>query len=287
MSNKFLWYSKRAISYVMRPRVVVQERAVIVDDRNICENPIFLIGVFRSGTSLVRRMFNSHSKIACPPETFYLPHYAAMLQDPMTMSGYEGFGYSEEEMRVDISRVASHLHEAYRISQDKPRWADKTPQYVWHLDSLDKMYGGNARFVMIRRHPFDIAFSITSRGWKFNDIEDIFESNLVYVRDSISKMEEFRTKNSSKCVDLSYQSLTANPTAELTRVLRFLGEEFEPSMLDYHKKNHNVGLEDPMVRGTKGIKKSAENWRSWSAEEKERARAILGPTAEVLGYKIE
>ncbi|QIB34271.1 sulfotransferase family protein [Ancylobacter pratisalsi] len=281
------WYGKRVVSYVLRPRVIVQERPVLLGSDNICEHPIFLIGVHRSGTSLVRRMFNSHSKIACPPETFYLEHYVRMLEDPVTFSGYEGFGYDREAMRADIAATASRLHEAFRLTQGKERWADKTPQYVWWTEGIDRLFGGRPYYVLIQRHPYDIVFSLVARKWRFNDIEDLFTSNLTYVRDSVAKMNEFEAAHPDRCIRLRYETLTTNPTDELTRVLTFLGEQFEPGMLTFYEKSHNQGLEDPMVLGTRGISGSHENWRSWTDAQKQEAAQILGETAKGLGYSIQ
>jgi hypothetical protein len=122
-----IWYWNRVKTYVGRPRMIVQTKPVVIGDDDRCESPIFIVGAHRSGTSLVRRLFNSHREIACPPESFFIANYAAMLDDRFVGAGYEAFGYSAEEARADIARKASELHEAYRIATGKSIWADKTP----------------------------------------------------------------------------------------------------------------------------------------------------------------
>ena len=264
--------------------MIVQTKPVLIDDAERCENPIFIVGAHRSGTSLVRRLFNSHPDIACPPESFFIANYAAMLEDRFVGAGYEGFGYSAEEARQDLARKASELHEAYRIATGKAIWADKTPQYTDHLEAIDRLYAGKARFVLVLRHPGDIVHSVYKRNWRFNDIQDGFESALAHVKSSIDNLLAFEAKFPDRCSRIVYCDLCTDPELVLTQVLGRLGLEFDPEMLDFADKDHNFGLEDPVVRGTQSITRNSGAWRSLTAAQQARIVETFGPQADESLY---
>lgn len=282
--SSFKWYYNRVRAYIGRPRLLVQEKYVTIDGGDYCDRPLFLIGAHRSGTSLVRRMVNSHPDIACPPESFFIEYYAGMYADEKVRAGYEGLGYDREHCRMDLMRRASSLHEAFRIGQGKVIWADKTPEYTRCLDKIDSLYGMNVRYLLIYRHPWDIANSVWKRGWRFNDIEDGFDSALIYTRDTIARMRAFETALPGRTARVVYSRLCADPEIVLRSALEKLDLSFHPDMLDFGSRNHNWGLEDPVIRGKKSIEISAGAWSSWSKAEKARATELLNPAdyADIL-----
>lgn len=281
-------YLRRIRAWISQPRIIYQERIVLADDDDVCANPIFLIGLHRSGTSLMRRVFNAHPEIACPPETFFLQHYARMLRDSYTVAGYKAFGQDEEGMRRHLAAKGAELHEAFRRSQAKRLWADKTPQYVGFLPELQELYP-EARFLMIYRHPFDVAYSVDQRGWDLaaQGSEDLFASNLDFMQQQYAKQLAFEKANPQACTRVHYEDVVADPEEELSRVMAAIGEPYYDAMLRHHEGNAGFGTEDPIVRGTKGFKASFGNWMRWPAERISKASKVLGQVAEELGYSIE
>lgn len=283
-AHRFTWYWHRFKSYVGRPRLVVQTRAVLLDDDDYCEQPLFIVGPHRSGTSLVRRLFNSHPEIACPPESFYLTRYVDMLDDRHVQAGYDGFGYSPEQMRQDLARKASALHEAFRLAAGKRIWADKTPHYSLRLDGIDRLFAGQPRYILVLRHPGDVVHSIYRRGWRLNKVEDLFESALSHVRACLDAILDFEQRNSERCTRLLYAELCAEPERVLSTVMAQLGLHFHPAMLRFADLNHNFGMEDPVIRGTRTITPRHGDWRSLSPTQQARIREVFGPAVDRPDY---
>lgn len=284
LRHGLLWYWNRMRNWLGRPRLVVQTRAVVLDDAARCREPVFIVGPHRSGTSLVRRLFNSHHAIACPPESFFIAHYAAMLDDSLVADGYAGFGASLAEMREDLARKAASLHEAYRMATGKHIWADKTPQYSSHLDPIDRLFDRRARFVIVLRHPGDVVHSIYKRGWRFNALADDFESALAHVRQSLDAVLAFEATQPDRCTRIVYEDLCVAPEQVLTAALARLGLPFDPGMLNFAGKPHNFGQEDPVVRGTSGITRQSGAWRSLSAARQQRLVEVFGPRIPADSY---
>ncbi|WP_198021913.1 sulfotransferase family protein [Algiphilus aromaticivorans] len=280
------WTLRRLRAYIGRPRTEIQIKAVSLDDGDRCKNPIFLIGVHRSGTSLTRRILNSHPSIACPPESFFFSHFVEMMADPLTYAGFRGLGY-EDQAEVDkcLAKLASVHHEQYRIACGKARWADKTPQYTAIIPQLGRLFGSRAQFVLLYRHPYDIVHSIYSLGWEMGEGgRDRFENNVLYVRERLSMMLDFERTSTQGVHRIKYEELVANPEAELKATCDFLGEEYCDSMLDFNSGNHNVGTEDSQVRGTSKFQLSSNNWGDLSFDKMRVLKEHLSDIVSELGY---
>lgn len=286
--NSFRHGYFRFRAWLGRPRIVKQVKPVILSGEERCENPIFVIGVHRSGTSLVRRILNSHTHIASPPETSFLSHFAAMVKDGSTIGGFQGLGFDKADVFTEIGRWASHYHEAYRLTQGKSRWADKTPQYVAILHELLQMFGPLSKFVIIYRHPLDILYSQSTRNWRFGEFHrDIWLNNAFYISDSIRRMVEFVSAHSDVCHVLHYEFLVTEPERTLRNLMEFLGESWEPGIMRFYEQEHGFGTEDPVVRGTKGFVQNFGNWRSMPGAQRETVLEILDDTLHLLGYSME
>lgn len=278
------WYWNRLKTYVGRPRLVVQTKPVMIEDSNRCEEPVFIIGAHRSGTSLVRRLFNSHPEIACPPESFFMANYLDMLEDRQVLAGYDGFGYTADEMRADLARKASSLHEAFRIAVGKSIWADKTPEYSLRLDGIDRLFAGKPRYVIVLRHPGDVVHSIFRRGWRFNDIEDGFENALAHVKSCLDSIFDFEARHPDRCTRIVYCDLCDQPAQVLTAAMAKIGLEYDPEMLNFADKDHNFGLEDPVIRGTRKIDAKTGAWRSLDQHQQNRIAEVFGPQVNAKSY---
>jgi hypothetical protein len=95
--------------------------------KTLCSSPVFIGRVHHWLDEFLTLIPN----IACSPETFFLPRYCNMYKDRMTESG---FSYSEEGAQKYIAWQAAELHDAYKMANGKGCRADKTPQYVEHLN---------------------------------------------------------------------------------------------------------------------------------------------------------
>ncbi len=281
------FWARRVRAFLGKGWVVQRTPIVISDDFSACARPIFIVGTHRSGTSLLRRIIDSHPHIACPPETYFLKHYSAMLDDPNTFQGLAAMGFDEDQALIGMRHVMGYFHEHYRLAQGKVRWADKTPQYVYCLPLLKRVFHPGAQFVFIFRHPMDVAFSLWKRKWQLSDagrpmssVADFCE----FVRTSVDHQLHFLSGNPSSTYTMFYDRLVDDPEPELRALCSFLEEPYEPGMLTHWRQHHDTGTEDPVARGTNGFRPSYENWRGWTAADCERAWQILSSTAATLGY---
>src|SRR5580765_1922451 len=78
------------------PLVVPQPTGT--DATGSCASPIFVVGCQRSGTSLLRRILDSHPSIACPPESKFILPAVQILRDRAALQGLDSMGYPRPEV---------------------------------------------------------------------------------------------------------------------------------------------------------------------------------------------
>ena len=205
------------------------------------------------------------------------------------MSALDAMGFSKSEILKALRETAGQFHRLYAISKKKNRWADKTPQYVFHLESLLHLFGSDARFLFIVRHPLDVAYSIWSRKWLLDGeirAERRLEDTCSYVHRSILEQRRFWSAHPGQCLVIHYDTLNLEPEKTLRSVCEFLDEPFDDRMLHFNDHHHDFGTEDPIARGTRGFEGSFENWMAWSDTETASALNILEPCIRDLGYSL-
>src|SRR5262249_52267799 len=234
------------------------------------ERPIFVIGVHRSGTTLVRLILDSHSRIACPPESFFLLPESRLLADPKALEGLQAMGFNREHVIARAREHTAYFFEMYAASHKKPRWADKTPSYVDCLDFIETLFGPDCQYVFVYRHGLDSACSIA----RIPDIAeaephvaacggDRFAGAARYWATQCGVMRGFAARSPARVLELFYEKLVAAPEAEARRLFAFLGETYEPQVLRFHEQPHDhwAGLQDVKASSSKGFQPNVERWR--------------------------
>lgn len=293
LSLRLIAFSKRLARTVLDETRRTRREIVAPAARARSERPIFVIGVHRSGTTLVRLILDSHSRIACPPESFFLLPESRLLADPKALEGLLAMGFTREHVVARMREHAAYFFEMYAASHQKPRWADKTPSYVDCLDFIETAFGPDCQYVFVYRHGLDSACSIA----RIPDIAeadphiaacggDRFAGAARYWATQCGVMRAFAASHPERVLELFYEKLSADPEAETRRLFAFLGEPFEPAVLRFHEKEHDhwAGLQDVKATSSRGFQPNVGRWRE---EPPERIAAMLAQAGErmrELGY---
>jgi hypothetical protein len=272
-------------------------RRVIVtpDSRPRGEAPFFLVGVHRSGTTLLRLIVDSHSRIACPPESFFLLPLAHVLEDAKAVEGFKAMGFAEDDVVGRLRDYASYFFEMYAGVHGKQRWADKTPSYIDCLDFIERLYGPECRYVLVFRHGLDAACSIA--GVSPRELGphvavcggDLYAGAAHYWAAQCAKMLAFQRRHPERCLEVRYEALAQDPEPVLRRLFEFVGEAFEPEVLRFHEKPHDrwIGLEDRKASQSRGFEPNVGRYRKEPAEVIRSMRREAGAMLETLGYEVE
>ncbi len=212
----------------------------------------FVVGVGRSGTTLLRLMLDAHPELAIPPETHFLPaliyllatgepHAVDLVRVVQTYPGWRDFGLNEDELRKAFEGAGSSpagaingFYAAYAKRHGKHRWGDKTPVYIESISKIGQALGDQARFVHLIRDGRAVAVSRRARAAKrgreptpVRAEAETWKRRIDSARDQSREVEHY--------LELRYEDLTADPEAALRRVCDHIALGFDPAMLDYHE----------------------------------------------------
>ena len=193
----------------------------------LVESPVFVLCTLRSGSTLLRVLLNSHSKIHAPHE-IHLRYTAARLEKKWARRTMTAMGLDEPALTYLLwDRI---LHRELSAS-GKQIIVDKTPNNVFMPDRLRDCWP-DARFIFLLRHPAAIAAS--RREWLGPNPDDV--ANVERVRQYCEALEDARRNYDGLTV--RYEETTDDPSAATHRLCEFLGVEWEPEMVEYGKFEH-------------------------------------------------
>ena len=249
-----------------------------VDTGCASNDPIFIVGMPRAGSTLVEQILASHSEIEGTTE---LPTVGAISA---TLKGGRNDDYLMHLARLDTSRLKS-LGEQYLEATrphrklGKPRFTDKMGGNFFHIGFL-RLVLPNARIVDVRRHP--LACGLSNFVQMFTD-EKKNASRLADIgrnyRDYVELMAHFDRVQPGKVLRVHYEDLILDPEKQIRRLLDHLGVRFEPSCLSFHETARvlttasSAQVKEPLYRD------ALEHWRHYEP--------WLGPLKAALGPVLD
>ena len=272
----------------------------------------FVVGVPRSGTTLLRLMLDAHPQLAIPAETHFFPElierWAELADDdgaPVEVirlitghARWPELGIPEPRLprgwtrrgELDLPQSLRAVGEAYAEAAGKPRWGDKTPGYVTAMEQIQGVLP-EARFVHVIRDGRDVAVSLAGVDWGPDDTAAA--AKLWSRRIRIARRQSARLAPGTY-TEVRYEDLVSDPREVLERLCGFLDLPFSEEMLSYWEGGAKV-------LGSMAAKRRRQHasvtrpptperigrWRRDLADdERRRFESIAGETLEELGYEV-
>jgi hypothetical protein len=244
--------------------------------------PIIIGGFWRSGTSLVRRLLDSHSRIHCGPEVkFFKDFYNGFLHDELRhsrmFSTLPSLGLTEEEILSIFGHAFVESHELAAKKADKVRWADKNPENVLYLKQWAQLLPGGFVFLQIVRNPLDALASLKEIGFP-KTVPPAFVDKAHLLKTFRDVGASYVAEHPESSLTLRYEDIVRAPRATLENLFSWLGETFEPEVLErFSLPARGEGIEDPKVKMTQNIHdNSIGRWyKDLTEEEISTAKSIL------------
>ncbi|HEY5070425.1 MAG TPA: sulfotransferase [Caulobacteraceae bacterium] len=244
--------------------------------------PVFIVGLPRSGSTLVEQILASHSAVE---GTMELPEIVAMARD-LGRRGTKGVGavYPEILAELDATQLGAMGEEflaATRIQRKlgRPFFIDKMPNNFQHIGFI-KLILPEAKIVDARRSPMAACFSAFkqhfARGQAFSyDLADLGR----YYRDYVDLMAHFDEVLPGKVHRVIYEDLVEDTEAEVRRLLAWCGLPFEAACLRFWENERAVRTASSEQVRTPIFREGLEQWRHYEP--------WLGPLAKALGPALE
>lgn len=281
----------------------------------------FVVGVARSGTTLLRLMLDAHPELAIPPETHFVPRLAercgtgdresaaCVLEALATDPRWPDFGLDREALGRRLEALESFtlggglraFYQLYAGRFGKARWGDKTPRYLIRMSLIQQLLP-EARFVHLIRDGRDIWLSLRALSFGPDSVETA-------AADWASRIARARTQARTLpfYMEVRYEDLVLEPEATLRRICEFLDLTWDPVMLDYHDRaaarlaelqdvsdpatgRVAKGVNRQRIHALTGVPPQAERVGRWRAEleggERQRYEGIAGALLRELGYEV-
>jgi hypothetical protein len=271
--------------------------------------PVFIGGINRSGTSMVRAVLGSHPDLALPPTEFEFfkrtqawkkshlsdAESTRLIYQALRWPKVEGWGLRASDVE-DPVRVAGNspggvfaaFLESHAAQRGKPRFGDKTTYSHRRLATFDRWFPAGYGFVHVLRHPVESYASslwyggtehrLDPRAWS----RDWVESALIALRRARKPRDGYTA--------LRYEDVCAEPERWFRQICRAVGLEYDPRMIemaDFEEKDnsrfptesgHYIG----QIRQSDGIRRSSFVAEDEAAEIRRRC----GRVAAALGYDV-
>ena len=244
------------------------------------EDPIFILGLPRAGSTLIEQILASHSMI---DGTLELPNILSMAQSLRgdDIYGKEGnypksMEHLSSEKRVEMGK--KFIDDTKMHRKEAPRFTDKMPNNFRHI-GLIHLIMPNAKIIDARRYPLDCCFSmfkqLFAQGQEFT--YGLAEAGSYY-KSYVQLMDHWDAVLPNKILRVNNEDIIDDLEGQVSRMLDFLGLPFEESCITFYETDRSVRTaSSEQVR--KPINKSGmHRWKPYAQH--------LGPLIDGLGPKL-
>lgn len=278
------------------------------------EQPIFIVGCGRSGTTLLRLMLNQSPVLHIPRETVFLPELRKQeelygdfskpyqrwffIRDLQTYKAtsksfsFPVFELTLEEAEAALAETAptdypgatASLFQAAARKKGKQYWGDKTPRYVLEVPWLSEAFP-DAKFVHIIRDGRDVAASMIKAGW----VNSFLKAGCYWQTRVKFGTEAGSVLGTHRYYEIRYEQLVIYPEKTLKDLCSWLNLEYTPMMLQFYEEASDYVIS---WKGNTLIKTPINPSRvcAWKTELSQGQIAdfesVAGELLEELGYEV-
>jgi len=247
-------------------------------------DPIFIIGLPRSGSTLLEQILASHSRVEGTQELADIPRIVQeLLGREATTDDLETRRYPRVLAQMkpeELTRLGEKYLADTRIYRTgKPFFIDKMPNNFRHVGLIHLMLP-NAKIIDARRDPMACCFSnfkqLFATGQEFTySIEDIAR----YYRTYVELMEHWDTVLPGRVLRVQHEDVVDDLEGNVRRLLNFCGLPFEPACLTFHKTERSIRTASSEQVRRPIFREGLDQWRHFEP--------WLGPLRQALGPLVD
>jgi tetratricopeptide (TPR) repeat protein len=218
------------------------------------DRPIFVLGMPRSGSTLVEQLLAAHPAVASAGEIDVLGPIVREVWPTLSAA-------TVDDLRAQVRTIGErYLRATDGAAAGKPRLTDKTLEYV-QLVPLIHVTLPNARIVHIRRDDLDACFSCFATFFADHKVPFAYDLRELgnYYRGYLAMMERWRPfVPADRLLEVRYETLVDDFETQARRIVAFCGLPWDPACLDFHRVRRpvrtasNVQVRQPLYRSALG-----------------------------------
>lgn len=273
--GKFRYRSKLNYSWVVDERLfnAIHEtfplKADSCDAKNQGEEAIFVLGMPRSGTTVLERILSSHSQVESLGE---LQNFAMVVKKESNTKSNLVLDPTvvEQTKNFDMAGIGQrYLESLYNRNTDVPYFVDKTPLNFLQLGYIAEGLP-NAKIVLVRRNPMDTCLSNYRQLFAVSFSYYNYHYDLTDTGHYFRLFDQLVTKWTDMYGDrihvVEYESLVEQPDTVVRDLLNYCGLEWEPECLNFHANQAAVATASAMQVREPLYKSSVGRWKKYEAE---------------------
>ena len=244
---------------ICTPELLARHRDGGVPDAD----PIFIVGLPRSGSTLIEQILASHSAVEGTHELADVPRMVAELRGREPDPDNPRYPAALAELKQeDYQRLGEkYLHDTRVYRTGRARFVDKMPNNFRHLGLIHLMLP-NAKIIDARREPMACCFGnlkqLFARGQEFTySVEDIAR----YYRTYLELMRHWNTVLPGRVLRVQHEEVVNDLEGSVRRMLQYCGLEFEPTCLEFHRTERSVNSASAEQVRLPIYREGLEQWR--------------------------
>ena len=226
------------------------------------KTPLFIVGLPRTGTTLVERIVSCHSQVESAGETYFMQ---SVLRRASGIRSSESMNAAivEAASKKPIEVIADGYLEAvsYKFGT-KPLFIEKFPENFLYLGFIAKAYP-QARIVCVKRNPMDACFAMFKQSF-FRYAYTLDDLGPYYVAHDRLR-NHWREVLRGRMIEVEYESLVSNQEGQTRRLLEQLGLPFEEACLEFHQNITPSNTASAVQVREKMHSRSVNRWRQFAA----------------------
>jgi len=255
-------------------------------------DPIFIVGMPRSGSTLVEQMLANHSMIETVGDLRIVPRLVSERVGRKRLLD-SVIDYPESLRSLTGDQLAALGTEYLRLASPqrrfgRPYFVDKFPDNCGHLGLIHLMFP-NAKIVDVRRHPMACCFSCFKQVFPPGQHFSYSQTDLGrYYLDYVRHMAHFDEVLPGRIHRVFYEDLVAEPEAEARRLFEYLNLPFEEPCLRYYETDRAMGSSSSEQVRRPIFKDGMDHWRNfeqWLAPLKKALGAVGEAYPEVPDFR--
>jgi amino acid adenylation domain-containing protein len=277
----------------------------LVDAAEAKQRGLIVLGVPRSGTTLLRRLLDGHPDLSCPGETYLLSACARFIQNDTMPNGISvGVLPGLAHLQIDSAQVLERLrdffievHVAHSAARGKTHWAEKTAQDVFYIDEIERLIGDHAKFLVMLRHGLDVAASLVELAEKVGGYYRELHRYIsqcpypleAFVRmwsERTSALLDFAERRASQVCLVRYEDLVSDTENVINGVFRFIGISEQANLVERVLTGRDaMGIGDwKAFQYTSVRAERAGRWKMLSPSHVPKLARIANPVLIRAGY---
>jgi tetratricopeptide (TPR) repeat protein len=239
------------------------------------ESPIFVVGLPRTGTTLVERIVTNHSSVHGAGELPALSEALSFAANAGTSAQRNWLEFAGALARLDGPTIArAYLARARGRRGTKPRFLDKQPTNYFYLPLIFRAFP-QARVLHLTRHPLAACFAIYKTRFQgafpfAYDLADLGRFYLGYRR----LMSHWHGILPGRIMDVAYEDVVSNQENVTRRILTYLDLPFEAACLDFHLNPASTTTASAVQVRQPLYSSSLEQWRHYAGELEPLAKTL-------------